>query len=189
MSTVAPGVVKCAVVDCDIARSGMELPIHGDGTSTRSYLHVDDVAEAYMTVLRKGTVGETYNIGTQKERTVVDVARDIAAIFNMSEDKIVHVNDRAFNDQYAQPLERLPPNHGRTLQTRNDRFFLNKMKVMMNTYRNRIVLPPVKVGIISISIIVKQPSQLIVLSDSVHNQQRVLTSLALHTSPGVLLNM
>jgi dTDP-D-glucose 4,6-dehydratase len=77
----------------------MELPIHGTGMSTRSYLHVDDVAEAYITVLHKGTVGETYNIGTQKERTVVDVARDIAAIFGMPDDKIVHVNDRAFNDQ------------------------------------------------------------------------------------------
>jgi dTDP-D-glucose 4,6-dehydratase len=77
----------------------MELPIHGDGSSTRSYLHVDDVVDAYLTVLRKGVIGETYNIGTQKERTVLDVAHDIAAFFGLSNDKIVHVNDRAFNDQ------------------------------------------------------------------------------------------
>ena len=44
-------------------------------------------------------VGETYNIGTQKERTVVDVARDICKLFGMPDSKIVHVRDRAFNDR------------------------------------------------------------------------------------------
>ena len=34
-----------------------------------------------------------------QERCVLDVARDIAKIFDMPESKIVHVKDRAFNDQ------------------------------------------------------------------------------------------
>ncbi len=67
--------------------------------STRSYLFVEDVAEAFEVVLRKGVVGETYNIGTQKERTVMDVASCIAKRFNLPMDNIVHVRDRAFNDQ------------------------------------------------------------------------------------------
>lgn len=81
------------------AQRGLDLPIHGDGLSVRSYLYVEDVADAYITVLLKGKVGETYNIGTQKERTVVDVARDICKLFNMPDSKIVHVRDRAFNDR------------------------------------------------------------------------------------------
>ena len=36
-----------------------------------------------------------------QERTVVDVAKDIAKIFNMKDDKITYVKDRAFNDQCA----------------------------------------------------------------------------------------
>jgi hypothetical protein len=36
-----------------------------------------------------------------QERCVLDVARDIAKIFDMPESKIVHVKDRAFNDQCA----------------------------------------------------------------------------------------
>ncbi len=67
--------------------------------STRSYLYVEDVAEAFDVVLHKGVVGETYNIGTQKERTVMDVAMAIAKHFNLPEERIVHVRDRAFNDQ------------------------------------------------------------------------------------------
>ena len=65
---------------------------------------MEDVAAAFETILVKGRVGETYNIGTQKERTVLDVAHDIAAIFNLPADNITHVRDRAFNDQRCAPL-------------------------------------------------------------------------------------
>ena len=60
---------------------------------------MEDVAEAFDIILHKGSVGETYNIGTQKERTVADVAQDIAKIFKLDADKITKVRDRAFNDR------------------------------------------------------------------------------------------
>ena len=60
---------------------------------------MEDVAEAFDIILHKGSVGETYNIGTQKERTVADVAQDIAKIFKLDSDKITNVRDRAFNDR------------------------------------------------------------------------------------------
>ena len=44
----------------------MDLPVHGEGGSVRSYLYVTDVAQAYILVLHKGVIGDTYNIGTQK---------------------------------------------------------------------------------------------------------------------------
>jgi UDP-glucose 4,6-dehydratase len=82
------------------ADRGLELPIHGDGLAVRSYLYVEDVADAYITVLLKGRVGETYNIGTQKERSVVDVARDICKLFKLDPDTTIkHVKDRVFNDR------------------------------------------------------------------------------------------
>ena len=68
---------------------------------------MEDVAEAFACVLHKGIIGEVYNIGTQKERTVLDVARDIADHFKLPEDKIVHVRDRAFNDRYIATLAAL----------------------------------------------------------------------------------
>lgn len=63
-------------------------------------MYVEDVAEAFLCVLHHGVIGEVYNIGTEKERTVMDVAHDIRAYFKLPEDKIVHVRDRAFNDRY-----------------------------------------------------------------------------------------
>ena len=76
-----------------------DLPLHGDGSAIRSYLYVEDVAEAFDCVLHKGEVGEVYNIGTDKERTVAEVAQDIAKHFGLPEDKIIKVKDRAFNDK------------------------------------------------------------------------------------------
>lgn len=65
-----------------LASRGAPLPVHGDGGATRSYLYVEDVAEAFDVILRKGVSGETYNIGSQRERTVLDVARDITRLFD-----------------------------------------------------------------------------------------------------------
>lgn len=76
--------------------------------STRSYLYVEDVAEAFDVILHKGVIGETYNIGTQKERTVMDVANAIARHFSVPEERIIHVRDRAFNDQRCSLGLRMP---------------------------------------------------------------------------------
>lgn len=44
-------------------------------------------------------IGEIYNIGTQKERSVLDVVTAICEYFKVGPDRIQHVKDRAFNDQ------------------------------------------------------------------------------------------
>ncbi|GMH39689.1 hypothetical protein BSKO_07587 [Bryopsis sp. KO-2023] len=87
---------------------GLDLSVHGDGENTRTYLYVEDVAEAYDLVLHKGVLGETYNIGTKRERSVNEVVRAIANYFKMPDEKIVHVDDRAFNDRrYVMCVEKL----------------------------------------------------------------------------------
>ena len=82
-----------------LASRGKEMPVHGDGKAVRSYLHVRDVARAFDTVLHKGVVGQVYNIGTQKERSVLEVIEAIAKHLGVGTEKIKHVEDRAFNDQ------------------------------------------------------------------------------------------
>ncbi|KAJ8749317.1 hypothetical protein K2173_018800 [Erythroxylum novogranatense] len=83
-----------------LAMRGMTLPIHGDGSNVRSYLYCEDVAEAFEVVLHKGEIGHVYNIGTKKERRVIDVAKDICKLFSMNADThIKFVDNRPFNDQ------------------------------------------------------------------------------------------
>ncbi|KAE8718699.1 Trifunctional UDP-glucose 4,6-dehydratase/UDP-4-keto-6-deoxy-D-glucose 3,5-epimerase/UDP-4-keto-L-rhamnose-reductase RHM1 [Hibiscus syriacus] len=83
-----------------LAMRGKVLPIHGDGSNVRSYLYCEDVAEAFEVILHKGEVGHIYNIGTKKERRVIDVATDICKLFSMDpETSIKFVENRPFNDQ------------------------------------------------------------------------------------------
>ncbi|CAA2982775.1 trifunctional UDP-glucose 4,6-dehydratase UDP-4-keto-6-deoxy-D-glucose 3,5-epimerase UDP-4-keto-L-rhamnose- [Olea europaea subsp. europaea] len=83
-----------------LAMRGKPLPIHGDGSNVRSYLYCEDVAEAFDVVLHMGEVGHIYNIGTKKERRVIDVAKDICKLFNIDPDKSIEcVDNRPFNDQ------------------------------------------------------------------------------------------
>ncbi|KAJ4957905.1 hypothetical protein NE237_025016 [Protea cynaroides] len=83
-----------------LAMKGQPLPIHGDGLNVRSYLYCEDVAEAFEVVLHKGVIGHVYNIGTQKERSVLDVAEDICKIFRLNAKKVINfVQDRPFNDK------------------------------------------------------------------------------------------
>ncbi|CAN0897340.1 Trifunctional UDP-glucose 4,6-dehydratase/UDP-4-keto-6-deoxy-D-glucose 3,5-epimerase/UDP-4-keto-L-rhamnose-reductase RHM1 [Linum grandiflorum] len=83
-----------------LAMMGKVLPIHGDGSNVRSYLYCEDVAEAFEVVLHKGEVGHVYNIGTKKERRVLDVASDICKMFSLEPNaQIKFVENRPFNDQ------------------------------------------------------------------------------------------
>lgn len=83
-----------------LAMKGKALPIHGDGSNVRSYLYCEDVAEAFEIILHKGEVGHVYNIGTEKERRVIDVAKDICKLFSLNSDEVIKfVENRPFNDQ------------------------------------------------------------------------------------------
>ncbi|GAV65162.1 Epimerase domain-containing protein, partial [Cephalotus follicularis] len=83
-----------------LTMKGRPLPIHGDGSNVRSYLYCEDVAEAFEIILHKGEIGHVYNIGTKKERRVIDVAKEICQFFSLNPDKqIKFVENRPFNDQ------------------------------------------------------------------------------------------
>jgi dTDP-glucose 4,6-dehydratase len=59
------------------ALEGKPLPVYGDGANVRDWLFVEDHCTAIRTVLEKGKVGETYNIGGNSERKNLDVVHTI----------------------------------------------------------------------------------------------------------------
>ncbi len=58
------------------------IPIYGTGENIRDWLYVDDHADALLTVLQNGRLGETYNIGGKNERTNLDIVQTICAIMD-----------------------------------------------------------------------------------------------------------
>ena len=64
------------------AMEGKPLPVYGKGENVRDWLYVEDHARALITVLRRGRLGETYNIGGGAERRNIDVVRGICTLLD-----------------------------------------------------------------------------------------------------------
>ena len=61
------------------ALEGRTLPIYGDGSNIRDWLYVDDHVRGIDLVIKRGTVGETYNIGGNEERANLDIVNTLCA--------------------------------------------------------------------------------------------------------------
>jgi dTDP-glucose 4,6-dehydratase len=90
------------------ALKGKPLPIYGDGLQVRDWLYVTDHCEAIHTVLHKGKLGETYNIGGNNEKTNISVVQIICAILDQLKprsdqksyaEQITFVKDRPGHDR------------------------------------------------------------------------------------------
>lgn len=92
---------------------GEPIPVYGKGVNIRDWLYVKDHAEALYTVVRKGRVGETYNIGGNNERQNLELVKMICGLMDglsplpiagkrKAESLITFVTDRAGHDmRYA----------------------------------------------------------------------------------------
>ncbi len=83
--------------------SGQKLPLHGDGRNRRRFLAAEDFADALVLLVRKGTIGEIYNIGSDAEYANIEIAEMIASRLGLpTAGLFCFVEDRPFNDsRYA----------------------------------------------------------------------------------------
>lgn len=78
---------------------GKSLPVYGDGMQIRDWLYVEDHCRAIDTVLHKGTLGETYNIGGNNEKANIEIIKLILREMDKPESLITYVNDRLGHDR------------------------------------------------------------------------------------------
>jgi dTDP-glucose 4,6-dehydratase len=64
------------------AAEGSSLPVYGDGRNVRDWLYVSDHCAALDTVIRRGRVGRTYNVGGHGERSNLEVVRLICDLID-----------------------------------------------------------------------------------------------------------
>ena len=78
------------------------LPVYGTGENVRDWLYVTDHCAAIDLIVRKGRVGEVYNIGGHNERTNLQVVKTILKALDKPESLIHFVTDRPGHDmRYA----------------------------------------------------------------------------------------
>jgi UDP-glucose 4,6-dehydratase len=102
-------------------KENQQVTIQGNGSALRSFLHVDDVSKAFETILFKGVIGEIYNIGTDQEYSVIDVAKILVKLIKKTDDFqswVRFIEDRPFNDS---------------------RYFINNSKLKALGWENKII--------------------------------------------------
>ena len=78
------------------------LPVYGEGLNVRDWLYVEDHCKAIDLVMRKGRVGEVYNIGGHNEMRNIDIVKLICKELGKPESLITYVTDRKGHDmRYA----------------------------------------------------------------------------------------
>ncbi len=75
------------------------LPVYGEGLNVRDWLFVEDHCKAIDLIIRKGRIGEVYNIGGHNEMRNIDIVKLICAELGKPESLIAHVTDRKGHDQ------------------------------------------------------------------------------------------
>ncbi len=88
------------------ALAGKPLPVYGDGMQVRDWLFVEDHCSAIETVLERGRVGETYNVGGNNQQTNLSVVGTICALLDELRpaaqpyaEQITYVTDRPGHDR------------------------------------------------------------------------------------------
>lgn len=90
------------------ARAGRPLPVYGDGRNVRDWIHVLDHCAAVDLVIRKGRVGEVYNVGGGNERSNLDLIRLLLSLMGKDEALISFIADRKGHDRrYAVSTEKI----------------------------------------------------------------------------------
>jgi len=88
------------------ALSGAPIPIYGKGDNVRDWLYVEDHATALLTVVQKGALGRSYNIGGENEATNLELVQKICTILDEKRpgnkpyaEQITFVADRPGHDR------------------------------------------------------------------------------------------
>lgn len=97
------------------ALEGKPLPVYGDGHNVRDWLYVTDHCEALFTLLEKGCLGETYNVGGKAEKTNLEVVKTICDMLDEIKPQgesyhrqISFVKDRPGHDErYAMNISKI----------------------------------------------------------------------------------
>ena len=81
---IIPRTIGCII-------KGERLPLEGGGISTRSFIHIEDAAGAYLRILESGNIGEGYHIATERQVSIRDLVALICERMGASLNDVVQI--------------------------------------------------------------------------------------------------
>lgn len=111
---------------------GQSMVIHGDGSQVRDWIHARDHARGIMAILEKGKIGETYMMGGEAEKSILETGRLLLQLMGLNENMVQFVNDRPGQDRrYAIDSNKIK----QEIQWIPQVTFENGLKEMIDWYR------------------------------------------------------
>lgn len=90
------------------AREGRPLPVYGDGTQRRCFLHVDDAVRAILSIARTpASEGLVVNVGTREEVAILDLARVVLEEAGGGDVEFIPFA-RVYGEGFQDPQRRVP---------------------------------------------------------------------------------
>jgi UDP-glucose 4-epimerase len=90
------------------ALAGEPIEIHGDGTQTRCFCHVQDTIRALHGLMERGGSGEIYNVGSTNRISIVDLAERIRELTGSSSELVFVPYDEVYGQGIEDMLHRIP---------------------------------------------------------------------------------
>lgn len=75
-----------------------KTPLYGRGVNVREWLYVEDCAKGILEIIKKGKLGEVYNLGSNREKKNIEIAKMILCILKQDAKMIQFVKDRPGHD-------------------------------------------------------------------------------------------
>ena len=76
-----------------------KVPVYGDGLNVRDWIHVQDHCRAILAAMEKGRAGEVYNIGSDNEKTNLEITHLLLKLLGKDESALEYVEDRMGHDR------------------------------------------------------------------------------------------
>ena len=81
---------------------GKKVPLYGNGTNVRDWIHVDDHNYGVDLIIKKGRIGETYCLGGNSEKSNLEITKAVLDLMAKGDENIEYVADRLGHDlRYA----------------------------------------------------------------------------------------
>jgi dTDP-glucose 4,6-dehydratase len=113
---------------------GLKVPLYGDGSNVRDWLHVDDHCRGIYLALMFGRAGEVYNIGGGTELSNLELTNRVISLMHKDSSSIQYVNDRLGHDiRYSVSITKISEELG----YRPSIFFDEGLARTINWYQER----------------------------------------------------
>lgn len=119
---------------------GRKIPLHNNGVSYRNWLHADDTAEAVITLIEKGTVGEIYNVAGGFEQQNVDTVKQIISEFMQIKNyEINQYVDFSYNRPGQDVRYALDDSKIRNLGWEPKKIFVHEITNIVDYYKDKFI--------------------------------------------------